>query len=53
MGSIVDGTMALLGMIGGLMLVFMSLRASETTYRATKSYQGIHAFPSDSQQKAA
>lgn len=32
MGSVVDGTMAVMGIIAGLMVVFMSLKASESVH---------------------
>ena len=53
MGSIVDGTMAMMGMIGGLMLAYMSLRASEPVGQVVKTHKHNPPFPANSQRKAA
>lgn len=53
MGSIVDGTIAVMGMIAGLMLVYMSLRASEPMSGAPVANQKVQHSPVKSHRKAA
>lgn len=44
MGSIIDGTLAVMGIIAGLVMVFMSLKASESPQqvRVFQSSNALH-----------
>ncbi len=52
MGSIVDGAMAVMGILAGLMLFFMSLKASESG-KQNLAYQAKGEGSRRSQKKAA
>ena len=53
MGSVIEGTMALMGLIGGLMLAYMGLRASEPRSVVSIANKKVRSFSENSHKKAA